>query len=137
MASAAHIHQRMFDVIDARDFAGLRDLYHPDYVYIGGDGVEHKSADHGVAIAETYTQAFPDMRFEYRHRYQPDDRTSIIEFIVRGTHQGDLEGLAPTGRTVEMPVCNVIEVADDRIVQEREYFDEAALMTQLGVDMGG
>lgn len=52
---------------------------------------------------------------------------------MRGTHQGELDGIAATGRSIQLHGCNVIEVADGRIVREREYFDTMALMAQLGV----
>ena len=48
----------------SRNFERLGSLYHPDYVYMSGDGVEQKGAEAGVAVAETYTRAFPDMTFE-------------------------------------------------------------------------
>ena len=47
-----------------------------------------------------------------------------------------LMGLAPTGRKVAIPVCNVIEVRDGKVYAEREYFDSANLMAQLGVGAG-
>ena len=65
--------------------------------------------------------------------------TAIVSFNDRtllATHQGELMGIAPTGRRVEVPVCNVIEVRDGKIYAEREYFDTAHLMQQLGVAAG-
>jgi predicted ester cyclase len=40
--------------------------------------------------------------------------------------------LAPTGKTMALPVCNVIEVRDGKIYREREYMDMMTMMTQLG-----
>lgn len=132
MADVASIHREMFDVVQLRDFSRLRDLYHPEYRYRGPDG-EQGDADAGVAVAETYVTAFPDLTFSVDHQYTPDDTTSVIELTARGTHQGELEGVAPTGRTVQLVACNVIEVADGKIRREREYFDTMSLLTQLGV----
>jgi predicted ester cyclase len=55
------------------------------------------------------------------------------EFIGRGTHRGDLMGIAPTGRPIHIPVCEVLELRDGKIYREREYIDMAYLLTQLGV----
>ena len=55
-----------------------------------------------------------------------------MEFIGKGTHNGDLMGVAPTGRHVSLPVCNVIEIRDGKILAEREYMDVMTMMAQLG-----
>jgi hypothetical protein len=59
--------------------------------------------------------------------------TVVVEFIGRGTHKGDLMGIAPTGRSMNIPVCDVMELRDGKIYREREYMDMATLMVQLGV----
>lgn len=134
MASAAEIQRRMFDVIEERDLEALREMYHPDYVYVGPEGVEEKGADAGIAVAREFTNAFPDLRFEIRNQFTPSDEVAIIELTARGTHQAELEGIPATGRPIEMRACNIVEVAaDGRIRQEREYWDNMTLMQQLGV----
>lgn len=42
-------------------------------------------------------------------------------------------GVPATGRRLTIPVCNLIEVKDGKIVSEREYMDSGHLMQQLGV----
>ena len=132
MADVGSIHREMFDVIRSRDFGRLRDLYHTDYEYRGTDGASG-GADEGIAIVEAYTSAFPDLEFTIDHQHTPSESVSIIELTARGTHQGELEGIEATGRSVQLNGCNVIEVAEGKIVREREYFDTLALMAQLGV----
>ncbi len=136
MSDAAQTQREMFEAVRARDFDGLRALYHPDYSYMGADGIEKQGADAGVYVAETYTTAFPDLEFEVRHQFSPSDDVAIMEFTARGTHEGELEGIAPTGKGVEIFVCNVLEVRDDKILHEREYFDALSVMRQLGVIAG-
>lgn len=132
MADTSSIHHEMFDRVHRRDFVGLRELYHRDYRYEGSDGTAG-GIDVGVAVAETYTAAFPDLTFDIRHEMTCGEHTSVIEFRASGTHTGPLEGIAPTGRRVEVDVCNVIEVRDGKIALEREYFDSLSMLRQLGV----
>lgn len=132
MANTAELHREMLDAVTERDFDKLRDLCHADYVYMSGDGVEQKGADAGVAVAEMYSTAFPDLSFEIRNQYAVDD-VSVLEITARGTHEADLEGIPPTGRRVEVVVCNIIETQDGKIYREREYYDGLSLMQQLGV----
>ena len=132
MQKAADLHREMFAAAEAHDFERMRDLFADDYVYVGTDGVE-QGVDASVAVAEMFTRAFPDLRIEIRHRHVPSDDVSILEIVVRGTHQGDLEGIAPTGKAVEVVACNVIEAENGKIVRERDYYDVMSVMQQLGV----
>jgi predicted ester cyclase len=45
-------------------------------------------------------------------------------------------GIVPTGRNVSLPACLVLEIRDGKIYAEREYFDMAHLMRQIGVAAG-
>ena len=133
MGQAGALQRKMMDAVVARDFATLRDLYHPDYVYWSSDSdEEQKGADAGVAVAEAYTSAFPDMTFEIVQSAEDGD-VAIMEFVARGTHKADLDGIPATGRSCEIKVCNICEIADGKIVREREYWDSATLLKQLGV----
>lgn len=133
MSNAATLHRRYLEAAIARDFDAIRKLYHPDFVYMSGNGVEQKGAEAGIAVVDTYTTAFPDLRFDIRHQFAPDFETSIIEFTAYGTHRAELEGIPATGKTVEVVVCNIIEARDEKIYREREYYDGLSLMQQLGV----
>ncbi|MGH2577930.1 MAG: ester cyclase [Actinomycetota bacterium] len=133
MKDALALQLDMLEAVRARDFDGLRALYHPDYVYMSADGVEQKGADAGVAVAELYLRAFPDMAFEIRHQFAAGPNASIIELTARGTHQDQIDGIPATGRAVEVVVCNVVEAQDGLIVREREYFDGLSIMRQLGI----
>jgi steroid delta-isomerase-like uncharacterized protein len=133
MADAMAQQLQMFEAVRARDYARLRELYHPDYVYMSGDGVEQKGADVGVAVAETYLRAFPDMEFEIRSHLPAGPDAAVLEITARGTHQAELDGIPATGRAVEVVVCNVVEIADGLIIREREYYDGLSIMRQLGV----
>lgn len=110
----------------------LRPQRSPDYVHTSADGAVQRGGDSGVAVAEKYTTAFPDLSFELRHRHSPRDDVSVIEFTATGTHRAELEGIPATGRRIEVLVCNVIEVEHGKIVREREYFDSMSLIDQLG-----
>lgn len=133
MSDAATLQREMFEAVRDRDFDRLRDLYHPEFVYTSGDGVEQKGADAGVAACKTYTTAFPDLSLETRNQFSPSAEVSITELTARGTHREELQGIPGTGRTVEVVGCNIIEARDGKVYREREYFDGLSIMQQLGV----
>ncbi len=133
MASATTIHKEMAETWNRRDFGRFRDLIHAGYTYTGGDGKEIAGGPEvAVGIAQMYAAAFPDAVLEVRRVYTQGD-TAIAEMVAKGTHRGELMGIAPTGKPVEITICNVAEIRDGKLYREREYMDMLTMMTQLGV----
>ena len=65
-----------------------------------------------------------------------DDRV-IDEFVFSFTHDVEMDwmlpGIAPTGRTVEIPMVVVVQFEGDKIACERIYWDQASVLVQLGL----
>jgi steroid delta-isomerase-like uncharacterized protein len=132
MLTTNDAHRQYFDAVLARDWEKVKTLLHPDYTYSGADGRELAGSDAAIAVAQTYTGAFPDIQPEVKAIHTSGD-VAIAELVMSGTHRGDLFGIAPTGRRVAIPVINVLEIRDGRIYREREFYDSMHLMAQLGV----
>ena len=132
MATVSEIHHQIVDAWNSRDWNVLRNLLHSDYTYTGPDGKELVGPDAGLNLARMYATAFPDGKLEIK-RLHVAGTTSIAEFVATGTQRGDLMGVAPTGKRVEINICNVLEVRDGKALHEREYFDVMTMLGQLGV----
>lgn len=124
---------RYMENIACCDFQKIDQLFHGQYFYIGSDGEKHKGPDVRFDVAGLSLNAFPDLNYEIRNMYQSGN-VVITEFIIRGTHQGELLGIGATNRKVAVPACNIIEIREGRIYSEREYFDRNYLMQQLGME---
>jgi steroid delta-isomerase-like uncharacterized protein len=133
MPNIAELHRTVYDAIPARDFDKLRELYHPDCVYRVGDGIEQNGVDVVLGVVDTFTTAFPDLTLTIERQYVPSDMVSIIEYTFAGTHKNELEGVPATGKKMKVVACSIIEVHGGKIVRERDYYDNMALMQQLGV----
>ena len=132
MANAEAVAREFMEAWNQRDWAKYRSMFGEGYSYTGGDGQRLDGADAGIGVGQMFANAFPDGKIEIKHIHAAGD-VVIVEFLGTGTHQGDLMGIAPTGRKMSMPVCNVITVRDGKIASEREYMDMAHMMQQLGV----
>ncbi len=53
------------------------------------------------------------------------------EFILKGTHEGELRGIPPTGKSFECRMVALFLFDEDRLVCERVYFDTATILAQL------
>src|SRR3954469_3360224 len=93
----------------------------------------------GAAQLDRYYQetraAFPDQRNELIALHRADDAV-IVEFWLRGTHNGEFRGVPPTGKSFECRMSAFFLFEDERLVNERVYFDAATILTQLGL-VGG
>jgi len=76
--------------------------------------------------------AFPDFSAELKQQLVDDDRVAS-QWIFRGTHLGDLYGIAPTGRSVQFQNLSICRVVGDRIVQYNSEVGFLSVFKQLGV----
>jgi steroid delta-isomerase-like uncharacterized protein len=114
------------------DFDATLDTFaHPRYEIIPTGEVFDGEAEVRRYFAETRA-AFPDQRNELIALYHSDDAV-IVEFWLRGTHEGPLRGIDATGRAFECRTLSIFVFEGDRLVGERAYFDALTILTQLGV----
>ena len=76
--------------------------------------------------------AFPDRRFVVEDMIAEGDKVSA-RFTMRGTHKGELRGIAPTGREVTMTGIDMIRLWEGRMVEDRVEVDQLGMMQQLGM----
>ena len=61
-----------------------------------------------------------------------DDRVAV-RARFQGIHAGDLMGIAPTGRSVDVPFIIIYRMADGRITEHWMSIDQLEVLKQLGV----
>ncbi len=79
------------------------------------------------------TTAFPDAHIEPAHMLA-DDENVAIAYTLTGTHQGDFNGIAATGKKIEVRGVQIGRFEDGNIVERWGSSDELGILTQLGVD---
>jgi steroid delta-isomerase-like uncharacterized protein len=104
---------------------------HPRYELIATGDVYDGPEEVSGYFEESRT-AFPDQRNEVRALHHTDDGV-MVEAIVRGTHNGPLRSLPPTGREYELPIMAFFVFEEDKLVCERVYFDQLTVLSQLGI----
>jgi len=81
--------------------------------------------------SETITAALPDRR-DRIDGFIAEGETVWMRFKVAGTHGGNLYGLPPTGRRVEVPEIGIMRFADGKWKDAWYFADELGLVLQLG-----
>ena len=103
---------------------------HPRYE-IMPTGQVFDGDDEVMEYYRTSRTVFADQRHNKVSCHVADDAV-IVEFDLLGTNLGEFYGLPPTGRAFRVPIVAVFYFDDDRVVNERIYFDSASLVTQIG-----
>ena len=80
----------------------------------------------------TTRTAFPDQRNELVALHHADDAV-IVEFDLKGTHEGPLGDVPPTGKAFACRMVAFFLFEEDQLVCERVYFDAATIAAQLGL----
>jgi predicted ester cyclase len=75
--------------------------------------------------------AFPDATIELQQQLVDGDRVAS-HWIVRGTHQGDFFGIAPTGKAVKYQNIGIATVVEGKIVQYNAENGWLSVLRQVG-----
>jgi steroid delta-isomerase-like uncharacterized protein len=119
------------EVINNGDFSALDELVQPNYVYRSPD----QELDGPEALEDllaAYRTAFPDLNVIIDDLVNGGDKV-VISVTLTGTHEGDLMGISPTGKTVKIKGMILSHFQGGKIVEEWEILDMLAMFQQLGV----
>ena len=83
-------------------------------------------------LLRVFKTAFPDMNFTVEDQIAEGDKV-VTRWTMRGTHLGDLMGIPPTGKRVEVGGITIFRVRDGKIVERWAQLDTYGQMQQLGV----
>src|SRR5215207_544079 len=79
----------------------------------------------------TWRASFPDWHSTVKELIAEGDKVAE-RWTGRGMHRGELQGIPPTGKRVEVPGSVFYRIAGGKIVEFRGRLDMMSLMQQLG-----
>jgi len=82
--------------------------------------------------ATLYRTAFPDLRLTIEDIIA-EGETVMARWSCRGTHNGDLSGIAPTGKQFTISGISIARIANGKMAEGWVNWDALGLMQQLGV----
>jgi len=100
------------------------------YVYRGPGGDLHGPQGWKQLVA-MYRGAFPDLVLTIDLQIAEGD-TVATRFTARGTHRGDLAGVAATGRYLTVPCLMMTRLVKGIVVEDFEQFDQLAMFQAIG-----
>ena len=109
----------------------LDDIMTPNYVY-HYPGMDVKGPDGFKQFVTVLRTALPDLHIAIEDMVAEGD-TVAARFAVRGTFKGELMGMAPTGRQIDVAEAVFIRFEGGKEVEATPYADMLSFYQQLGV----
>jgi predicted ester cyclase len=79
-----------------------------------------------------YRNAFPDIRLTIEDMLA-EGETVVARWSCRGTHKGELNGIAPTGKQFNITGISIARFTNGKMFEGYINWDALGLMQQLGV----
>lgn len=83
------------------------------------------------AVVPVWSDAFPDLSHTVEAMVAEDEWV-CTRFEISGTHEGEFQGIEPTGNTFELLGIAMERVEDGKIVERWVVEDQYDLLQQLG-----
>jgi len=120
----------MEDGFNQGDMSVVYDSFVSHYARHGYGVASMGSLEEHVADLKARHAAFSGARFEI-HQMVAEGDTVAVRYTFHGTHTGELNGIAPTGRTVSRESSAFFTVADGKVVEGSIVADGHGLLDQL------
>jgi steroid delta-isomerase-like uncharacterized protein len=77
-----------------------------------------------------FFSAFPDFHINIEEQIAEGDKV-VSRYTMRGTHQGDFRGMAPTGKEIEIKGVTIFRFSPEgKVVETWDSYDQLSLMRQ-------
>jgi predicted ester cyclase len=101
-----------------------------DYVSHGPQAPPARGPD-GVRARVGLYQDAVDGHWAVEEIFAAGDRV-VARWTGTGTHQGELMGIEPTGRPIEVDAISIFRIAGGKIAEEWTVWDALGLLQQVG-----
>ena len=109
------------------------ELFAPNYVHHDSSTPDvGRGPESEKKRATLYRTAFPDLRLTIEDIIA-EGETVVARWSCRGTHKGDLGGIAPTGKQFTISGISIARIANGKMAEGWVNWDALGLMQQLGV----
>lgn len=111
--------------------AVIDEVIAPNYVnHVAG--TEIHGQDGMKQFVTTYRTAFPDCRYTIEDQVAEGDKV-VTRWTARGTQEGELLGVPPTGKYVSLHGIVIDRLEDGKLAETWNEADMLGMLQQLGV----
>ena len=118
-----------FSGIDAKNFDDVRSLMHADHRFTNPMTPEPVGAEQHLGMMQMMTGAFTGQHHIHQMVQEGDMVAAYGEW--KGTHTGEFNGVAPTGRPVRFSWMDMFSLRDGKVAQEYFEMNPMSIMAQI------
>jgi len=123
--------RRYMDDLNKRNLAVIDELYDVNYMgHVAGMEDLH-GPEEMKQMMTGFLIAFPDLHRAIEDMVAEGDKV-VVRLTVTGTHKGDFQGIAPTGKQATVTVIAILRIVGGKIVETWELIDMLGVMQQIG-----
>lgn len=123
--------EKMIEAWNEDDTGTLEELYHDDAVDHWGE-TTIQGLDSIIQAASKYREGFPDYTIDLEHLIS-DDEYVAHHWVITGTHEGEFNGIPPTGNEITYHGMAFHRIEDDKIAESWWTTDRLRVLRDLGV----
>lgn len=121
---------KMYEAFDKQDIEEGRKFISPNIVGQGMDTTLRKGINEFIEYAMSSFAAFPD-GCHIMEEVIAEDNKVVTRGIFKGTHQGELMGIAATGKQVKFSFIHIDTIIDGKVIEHWGQADVFGIMHQL------
>jgi steroid delta-isomerase-like uncharacterized protein len=108
------------------------EILSPDFVlHVPFDPRELRGPEAVKQFVSAYRQAYPDGHTTIEDQIAEGDM-AVNRWTARGTHQGEFQGIAPTGNRIEVTGIDIVRIAEGKLAEGWVELDGLGWLQQLG-----
>ncbi len=121
------------ELFNRGNLAAAEEIVIPDFVLHDANIPEQPQGPDGLKrFVAMYRNAFPDIEFTVEDQVA-EGENAATRWVARGTHRGELMGIAPTGKRVEVRAFTLHRFSGGKIAEDWAHYDALDVVRQLGV----
>ena len=118
------------DFCNGRRSEAADEIIAPDYIAHGPQAPPAEGPD-GVKARVGLYQDSVDGHWDVVEMFSSGDCV-VARWTGTGNHRGELMGLAPTGKPIDVDAISIFRIADGKIAEEWTVWDALGLLQQVG-----
>ena len=127
------VFRRYVDEVGNEGNLGLVDEIFDIYISHQPDGhTEKRGRENVKRFMGEFRQAFPEFHSTIEDQIAEGDKV-VTRWTMRGTHQGEFRGLAPSGKRITVTGIGIFRFSEEgKVVEIWDNFDQLGMIQRLG-----
>jgi steroid delta-isomerase-like uncharacterized protein len=123
--------EKSIEVWNGGSLSLFDEILSSEYVYHGSDAIDIIGIDAYKENVISIRTGFPDFKVTLNELIITGDK-GVVRWTMTGTNTGPFGELPPTGKKMSVSGVDISHVVDGKISEVWQYYNQAALLIQLG-----